>query len=127
MHGYQLMRTIAERTSDGWRPSAGAIYPTLAQLEDEGLVVTTQEGGRRLATLTQSGRDFLATEAASLGDPFAAFTASDGPDLRAALRDLQSAARQLAMIGTEAQLAEATAILAAAKRDLYLLLAGEKD
>lgn len=127
MHGYQLMRTIAERTSDAWRPSAGAIYPTLAQLEDEGLVITTQEGGRRLATLTQDGRDFLANEGASLGDPFAAFARNDGPDLRAALRDLQGAARQLSMVGTEAQVTEAATILATAKRDLYLLLAGDND
>ena len=125
MHGYQLMRTIAERTNDAWRPSAGAIYPTLAQLEDEGLVATSQDGGRRLASLTQAGQDFLTSEAAKLGDPFATFV-QEGPDLRLALRDLQIAARQVAMTGNQAQVEQANAILARAKRDLYLLLAGEE-
>ncbi|MGH3896762.1 MAG: PadR family transcriptional regulator [Pseudonocardiaceae bacterium] len=38
MHGYQLMQAITERTSGAWRPSPGAVYPTLSQLEDEGLI-----------------------------------------------------------------------------------------
>ena len=44
MHGYQLMQTIAERTDGAWSPSPGAIYPTLNQLEDEGLVRLNQIG-----------------------------------------------------------------------------------
>src|SRR4051794_3835778 len=46
MHGYQLMQAIAERSGGRWTPSPGAIYPTLNQLEDEGLVTVTQESGR---------------------------------------------------------------------------------
>src|SRR4051812_39250222 len=41
MHGYQLMQAIADRTGGRWRPSPGAIYPTLNQLEDEGLIAVT--------------------------------------------------------------------------------------
>ena len=44
MHGYQLMQAMAERTNGVWRPSPGAIYPTIAQLEDEGLVTTLGRG-----------------------------------------------------------------------------------
>ncbi len=36
MHGYQLMQAIADRTGGVWKPSPGAIYPTISQLEDEG-------------------------------------------------------------------------------------------
>src|SRR5690349_872239 len=38
MHGYQLMQQMAERSGGAWRPSPGSVYPTLSQLEDEGLV-----------------------------------------------------------------------------------------
>ena len=128
MPGYQLMQTIADRTGGAWRPSAGAIYPTLSLLEDEGLVTTEQDGGRRLASLTQAGQDFLAQQGETVGDPFAAFTQEgSGPDLRAALRDIQVAVRQLAMSGDETQVAAAASVLAKAKRDLYLTLAGTDE
>src|SRR5665213_552010 len=40
-NGYQLMQTIEERSGGRWRPSPGSVYPTLAQLEAEGLVRST--------------------------------------------------------------------------------------
>ena len=43
MHGYQLMQAIADRSGGRWTPSPGAIYPTINQLEDEGLVTVTAE------------------------------------------------------------------------------------
>src|SRR5436853_7787787 len=33
-NGYQLMQAIEERSGGRWRPSPGAVYPSLAQLED---------------------------------------------------------------------------------------------
>ena len=44
MHGYQLMQAIADRTGGRWQPSPGAIYPTISQLEDEGLLTLTAGG-----------------------------------------------------------------------------------
>ena len=55
MHGYQIMQAMSDRTGGAWHPSPGAIYPTIAQLEDEGLVTTREEGGSRLVTLTVRG------------------------------------------------------------------------
>lgn len=128
MHGYQLMQAIAERTHDAWRPSAGAIYPTLSQLEDEGLIETSADGGRRLATLTEAGQQHLAEHGAGLGNPFEAFAAGDeGASLRGPLRDLQVAVRQVIMAGDPKQVAAAAKTIAAAKRELYLILAGEAE
>src|SRR5207237_6398901 len=79
MHGYQLMQAVAERTGGAWKLSPGAVYPTIAQLEDEGLVRVSVEGGRKLVTLTDAGRQHLA----HLGnvDPFASFAGEVGrPD-----------------------------------------------
>src|SRR3954451_14143588 len=62
MHGYQLMQEMAARTDGAWRPSPGAIYPALSLLEDEGYVVITHEGGRKLAALTDEGRAHIETK-----------------------------------------------------------------
>jgi len=55
-HGYQLMKEMAERSGGVYKASAGSVYPTLQQLEDEGLVVAVLESGRRVYTLTAEGR-----------------------------------------------------------------------
>ena len=124
MHGYQLMQAIAERSGGRWTPSPGAIYPTIAQLEDEGLVTVTAESGRKLVTITDAGRQQLAERKEAGADPFAGFRA-DGPgvDLRGVVEQLTLAVRQIARTGTEAQLASAVSILGEARRSLYLLLA----
>jgi len=128
MHGYQLMQAISERTNGAWRPSPGAVYPTIDQLEDEGLATIQQEGGRRLVTLTPEGQAHMAEHGAELSDPFADFTAeASGPDLRRPLDELQIAARLIATGGTTAQVEEAAQVLAAARRSLYLILAGEAE
>jgi len=126
MHGYQIMQAMSDRTGGAWQPSPGAIYPTIAQLEDEGLVTTQEEGGRRLVTLTPEGRAYVEERSARLGDPFAVF--ADGPnrpDLRDPLHQLHAAVRQIEVGGDAAQLEAAAQILAQARRSLYLILAGE--
>ena len=62
-HGYQLMKEMAERSGGVYRASAGSVYPTLQQLEDEGLIECTQEGGRRVYRLTgPAARSWPATQ-----------------------------------------------------------------
>src|SRR5437667_331993 len=56
MHGYQVIQELTERSGGMWRPSPGSIYPTLQQLEDEGLVRSSESDGRRVYQLTDTGR-----------------------------------------------------------------------
>ncbi|MGN6252646.1 MAG: PadR family transcriptional regulator [Marmoricola sp.] len=124
MHGYQLMHAIAERTGGAWRPSPGAVYPTISQLEDEGLVSITADSGRKLVTLTEDGRAQLEEHGEAWGDPFAGHEdARRGPDLRRLVHDLHEATRLVGRTGTDAQRAAAATILADARRALFLLLA----
>ena len=37
-NGYQIMQELEQRSRGMWRPSPGAVYPALQQLEDEGLI-----------------------------------------------------------------------------------------
>src|SRR5205823_12560101 len=55
-NGYQLMQTIEERSGGRWRPSPGSVYPTLAQLEDEGLIRSSESEGSRRFEFCQAGR-----------------------------------------------------------------------
>ena len=120
MHGYQLMQAIAERSGGRWAPSPGAIYPTISQLEDEGLVTITADAGRKLVTLTDAGREHVA----SLNDPFDGFPAGNPTtDLRSLVEQFGGAVRQVARSGSEAQLTAAAGIISEARRALYLLLA----
>jgi len=128
MHGYQIMQAMGDRTGGAWRPSPGAIYPTIAQLEDEGLVTTREEGGRRSVTLTSEGQAYLEERSARLGDPFSNFAERPkGADLREPMHELHSAVRQIAGTGTATQVEAAARVLAQTRRSLYLILAGEAE
>lgn len=58
-HGYEIMKGIAEQLGGAYAPSAGVIYPTLSQLEDEGFATVLAEGGKKLYTITEAGRKEL--------------------------------------------------------------------
>lgn len=54
-HGYQLIKELTERSGGLYRASAGTVYPTLQQLEDEGLIESERQEGRRVYRLTAAG------------------------------------------------------------------------
>lgn len=68
MHGYDLIHSLGERFGGTYTPSAGTIYPRLAKLEDEGLVVKTTEGRRSVYSITDAGRAELAEREDELDD-----------------------------------------------------------
>jgi DNA-binding PadR family transcriptional regulator len=128
MHGYQIMHGMSHRTGGAWHPSPGAIYPTIAQLEDKGLVTTREEGGRRLVTLTSKGSAQLEKRSARPGDPFAALAhAPNRSDLRDPLHQLHAAVRQIEAEGDVTQLEAAANVFVQARRSLHLILAGEAE
>ncbi len=55
-HGYELMSRLEDRCGGAYRPSAGAVYPTLQQLEDEALVRLEIDSGRKVFHPTPTGR-----------------------------------------------------------------------
>lgn len=124
MHGYQLMQEMSARTDGAWRPSPGAIYPAISQLEDEGLVLITREGGRRLVALTDEGNAHVEEQRETLGDPFAELReAGDHGNLRNAFEALGAAVHQVARTGSAAQRTKVEQALIEARRSVYLVLA----
>src|SRR6478672_8126879 len=47
-HGYEVMQRLEAKSEGAWRPSPGSVYPMLQQLEDEGLVQSTERDGKRV-------------------------------------------------------------------------------
>jgi DNA-binding PadR family transcriptional regulator len=124
MHGYEIIQQIEERSGGVWRPSPGSIYPSLQLLADEGLVTGDETGGRRLFTLTDTGREEAARHQ---GDsPFHQErdeTFEVAHRFREELGQLAMAVWQVAQAGTEAQRTEILGVLADARRRAYQLLA----
>jgi DNA-binding PadR family transcriptional regulator len=60
-HGYELIKTIEERSDGFYSPSPGVIYPALTFLEEIGHAHSEQEGTRKLYRITPEGRCHLAT------------------------------------------------------------------
>jgi DNA-binding PadR family transcriptional regulator len=129
MHGYEIMRQLAERSAGTWRPGSGSVYPALERLRKDGCVVADAvERHRTRYTLSDAGE----TEARSAGDrPWSAgrtpaghihvgFTVEAGHVLNGVL----TAMAELLRAGTEAQRAHADDVLRDTKNQLYRILAG---
>ena len=126
-HGYEIIQEIAERSGGRWKPSPGSVYPTLSQLEDEGLVRVEQTDGRRVVQLTEAGTTFVEEHREELDKVWTAFDGDEegGPEvaLREQLGQLHAAAQQVMSAGTPEQIAQATESLTEARKTIYRLLA----
>jgi DNA-binding PadR family transcriptional regulator len=124
MHGYEMIQELDTRTGGVWKPSPGSVYPTLAMLEDEGLVRSQTVAGKKLFELTDAGAEAQASVEEA---PWAAMVRDADPaqvQLREAVQTVFIAARQIAKIGTDEQKAKAVELITELRRALYLLLAG---
>lgn len=65
-HGYELIRSISELFAGVYTPSAGAVYPTLAQLQRQGWIQSTDSGGRKCYAITDAGRTHAQSQRAAL-------------------------------------------------------------
>jgi DNA-binding PadR family transcriptional regulator len=129
LNGYQLISQIAERSGGAWKPSPGSVYPTIQQLEDEGLVEADDERGRRTLRLTEEGRTYVADHADELAETWAPFNQqregmSGGyAGLKPEIGQVMAAVWQIVTTGTEGQRREAIDILVETRRQLYGVLA----
>ena len=97
-YGYQLIKTMEQRLSGGYTPSAGVIYPTLTMLEEEGLAATAIENGKKVYSVTSEGMEFLQANKRRIGELFErldeagrGFRRGRSPEVMKAFRNLRSA------------------------------------
>jgi DNA-binding PadR family transcriptional regulator len=135
LNGYQVIQEIADRTAGNWRPSPGSVYPTIAQLEDEGLIEGDDDRGRRTVGLSDAGREYLDEHEAEVAAVWAPFTDSvsrddaegdpglDFASLKPELGRVMNAVWQIITTGTDEQRRAAVGVLVEARRALYQILA----
>ncbi len=124
-YGYQLIKTMEQRLSGGYTPSAGVIYPTLTMLEEEGLATASVENNKKVYSVTADGREYLEANQRRveelferLGEAGRGFERGRSPEMMKAFMSLRRAvmARVLREGVTPEQLRKITdAIQAAAK------------
>lgn len=59
-HGYELIRALEEKSGGFYTPSPGVIYPALTYLDEIGHAEAAPEGKRKLYSITEAGRAYLA-------------------------------------------------------------------
>lgn len=136
-HGYDLIKQLEERYGGFYRPSAGSVYPTLQMLEEEGHLTSEEMTGKRVYTITESGRALLLErQQRSEGEGregrhhrFHDHFGGGGPelnDLRQSGKALLVSVMQVAHHGTPAQIKSVRKLLDAARRDIYAILAEDE-
>jgi DNA-binding PadR family transcriptional regulator len=128
LNGYQVIQQIEERSGGAWKPSPGSVYPTVQQLQDEGLVESDDDHGRRTLGLTAQGATYVVEHAdvlESVWRPFDRTDRSTGEyaDLKPEIGQVMGAVWQIATQGSESQRQAAIDVLVDARRRLYGILA----
>ena len=67
-HGYDVIRELEDRFMGLYSPSAGTVYPRLSRLEAEGLVSHEVQEGRKVYSITDTGRAELHARGGDLDD-----------------------------------------------------------
>jgi DNA-binding PadR family transcriptional regulator len=121
-HGYEIILAIEEKR--GFRPSPGSVYPTLQMLEDGSFVSSTEVDGKRVYTITESGRALLANRTPDTDED------EDGDDdIRHRVKESAmklGAAVMSARGSDQATLERIREILDRARREVYTLLASDE-
>jgi DNA-binding PadR family transcriptional regulator len=127
-NGYQIMQEVQERSDGVWHPSPGSVYPALQQLEDEGLIRSSEAQGAtgKVFELTDAGRDHVQKRDAEAPAPWEQMSGNisdQAYELAGIMREVASAFSQVMRTASETQIAEARKVLSEARRDLYRILA----
>jgi DNA-binding PadR family transcriptional regulator len=138
MHGYEMMKSLEERSGGFYVPSAGTIYPTLQMLEDRGLVTSNEAGGKRVYSITDAGKTILADrqkEEEAFHGPWERFGPQarrwNSPEVQALRSEAMEVARLFAIAGKTAfndpeQINRLRGIISQARQDLTDMIYGPK-
>jgi len=131
-HGYELMKELETKSGGIYKASAGAIYPALQQLEDEGMVTSETLGGKRTYSLTETGKAELQKEAdavqqiwrrAEQAGEWAPWMGMEGAEVMRPAAAVMKTALKVATRGSHdaARIAKIREILERTKRELEAL------
>ena len=95
-HGYEIIKSLEERSGGQYTPSPGTVYPTMQLLEDLGLVRADQTSERRIFHLTEAGQVDLEGHTQQIADfweRLGAASPESQPEAGFVREDLQSLER----------------------------------
>ncbi len=123
-HGYDLIQELASRSKGAWQPSPGSVYPTLQALEDEGLIAPELVEGKKVFSLTESGRAYLEANPRSSApwDDIATRVEDGFEEIRKAGAAVAAAVVQGVQSGTQSQRAAILELLNSTRRSIYKIL-----
>lgn len=124
-YGYQLIKELENRYSGFYRPSPGSVYPTLQLLEEGGYLISEQVEGKRVYTITDSGRELLAQRDTPIEFADRGERSQQLHQLKEAMTELGSAVMQVARSNNLDRASRVREILNRAKREIYTILAEE--
>lgn len=131
-HGYELIKELEARYGGFRRLSPGSVYPTLQLLEEGGYLTSEQIDGKRVYTVTDSGRQLLSDRnqqtSANPIDVSSNFMTGKPPELvelRNTLTDLSTAVTQIARSGNLEQVSQVREMLVQVKREIYRMLSNQ--
>jgi DNA-binding PadR family transcriptional regulator len=124
-HGYQLIKELENRYGGFYRPSPGSVYPTLQLLEEGGYLTSEQVEGKRVYTITDSGRQLLAERENPVDLTDRADSQLSLIELKDALTELSGVVMLVARSGNLERVSQVRDVLNRVKREIYTILAQE--
>jgi DNA-binding PadR family transcriptional regulator len=58
-YGYDVIRSLEEKSHGFYTPSPGVVYPTLQMLEEMGYATSEERDGKKIYSITENGLKFL--------------------------------------------------------------------
>lgn len=137
MYGYEMIKALEERSGGFYTPSPGSIYPTLQMLEERGFVSSAEVEGKKVYSITDSGRALLEDRQGQreefAGPPWMRQRrGGPRPELQALRGEAMEVARLFGIAGRVAfedpeKLSRLRAVIASARKELSEIIYGESD
>jgi DNA-binding PadR family transcriptional regulator len=133
MYGYEMIKALEERSGGFYTPSPGSIYPTLQMLEERGFVSSAESEGKKVYSITDSGRKLLEEHGPQEefgGPPWMRQRRGPRPELQALRGEAMEVARLFGIAGRVAfedpeKLSRLRAIIASARQELSEIIYGD--
>lgn len=125
-HGYNLIGEMESRYGEFRRLSPGSVYPTLQMLEEGGYLTSQQLNGKRVYTITDTGRELLAERSEQSPSDSSQEIRNVPPEfseLRNTVTDLSALVMQIGRSHNTARMSQVRELLEQVKRDIHGMLA----
>lgn len=101
MHGYEISSFIEKQSHGIYRPSPGAIYPSLRNLLDKRYIKIKSEERRKIYQITPAGKRLLKEKHAQIEKSIRAFRETIGPERAMLMGEMHKTAKLIVMAGRE--------------------------